>query len=94
MRGGVFSRGLLVMAVGVVMSCTGQPAPSYPEPSVGGLSESVGWNSAVLTAVLNNPEGIVECGFWLSAPGSDPLKVPASIAQGSISYEWSGLKDS
>lgn len=94
MRGGVFSRCLLVMAVGVVVCCTGQHAPSYPEPSVGGLSESVGWNSAVLTAVLNNPEGIVECGFWLSAPGSDPVKVPASIVQGSISYEWSGLKAS
>lgn len=94
MIGKILNRGLLIMSLGLVMCCTRQPAPNYPEPSVGVMSESVDWNSAVLTAVLNNPEGIVECGFWLSAPGSDPVKVPVSIVQGSISYEWSGLKAS
>ena len=94
MIGRIFYRGLLVMSLGLVMCCTGRPAPNYPEPSVESLSESVDWNSAVLTAVLNKPEGIVECGFWLSAPDSDPVKVPASLEQGSISYEWSGLEAS
>ena len=85
---------LMIMAAGLVMCCTSPPAPNYPEPAVEGLSESVGWNSAVLTAVFSNPEGIVECGFWLSESGSDPVKVPARLHEGSISYEWRGLEAS
>ena len=49
---------LMIMAAGLVMCCTSPPTPNYPEPAVEGLSESVGWNSAVLTAVFSNPEGI------------------------------------
>lgn len=85
---------LMIMAAGLVMCCTSPPTPNYPEPAVEGLSESMGWNSAVLTAVFSNPEGIVECGFWLSESGSDPVKVPARLHEGSISYEWRGLEAS
>ena len=87
-------RPFLALLLLALWGCSSGSVPDFREPSVRDCSESFDWKSAVLTASFDNPEGVAECGFWLSSPDSAPQKVTSVLQDGTITYEWSGLSAS
>ena len=84
----------LVLCLALLSGCVPVKAPDFPEPAIRDWSETVSWNKATLTASFENAEGIRECGFCLSAPGAEYVKVPVEIVGSTITYEWTGLSAS